>query len=448
MDNLPCVSCQARVIILTAYSSAGKNMSKSLQTFTLVSLLSLILILGVARASLAQPPAPPSPGTASQTPSLVAQKYFLSGSFSRTFTDAQSQKLAEALKEHFGLKLVLRESFPPQFRLPAVGGFSLATCRKVRSFLLQQPYLTVSNCQVLRSLSNPEAPVQSPSLQPNVSKIQAQPPLQQNDQAVTDKVKARELHARDYQEKLENLRRCGPRPGAPGNWVCKEGKWQLLKPGEVGPKPAPAVTSTRALELRRLHHERLQARYQALQQNIQARRQARLEQLQTKQEAFKQKIKEKLGEKQQEIAERVANRINQVNQRLTDHYLKFLERLETVLLEKIEARTTEIEDQFGADLSSIHNAIAEAKAKIDEAVAAVQEQAAQVYVVEIQEGEKVGQAIRRTVLQMHEDHRQLRQNYLRPAKQAVIDVFKTLRQEVLNRKQNILEQTPTPQPQP
>lgn len=46
---------------------------------------------------------------------------------------------------------------------------------------------------------------------------------------------------RAYEKKLEDLGICGPQPGAPGNWVCKDGKWQLtgesIKPAAVEPKP-------------------------------------------------------------------------------------------------------------------------------------------------------------------------------------------------------------------
>lgn len=33
----------------------------------------------------------------------------------------------------------------------------------------------------------------------------------------------------DYQKKLDDIKLCGSQPGAPGNWVCKERKWQLLE---------------------------------------------------------------------------------------------------------------------------------------------------------------------------------------------------------------------------
>lgn len=32
---------------------------------------------------------------------------------------------------------------------------------------------------------------------------------------------------KSYQKKLADLEKCGPQPGAPGNWVCKDGRWQL-----------------------------------------------------------------------------------------------------------------------------------------------------------------------------------------------------------------------------
>lgn len=32
-----------------------------------------------------------------------------------------------------------------------------------------------------------------------------------------------------YQKKIDDIKLCGPRPGAPGNWACQEGKWQLLE---------------------------------------------------------------------------------------------------------------------------------------------------------------------------------------------------------------------------
>ncbi|MDO8572849.1 MAG: DUF5667 domain-containing protein [bacterium] len=47
-----------------------------------------------------------------------------------------------------------------------------------------------------------------------------------------------------YDKKMENMRACGPQPGAPGNWMCKEGKWQLSPNPTPISKPAPNPTES------------------------------------------------------------------------------------------------------------------------------------------------------------------------------------------------------------
>lgn len=41
------------------------------------------------------------------------------------------------------------------------------------------------------------------------------------------------------QNKLNDFTKCGPRPGAPGNWICKNGKWILESSSLPKPMPVP-----------------------------------------------------------------------------------------------------------------------------------------------------------------------------------------------------------------
>ncbi len=36
-----------------------------------------------------------------------------------------------------------------------------------------------------------------------------------------------ELKDQSDQQKLKDIQDCGPAPRAPGNWICKDGKWRL-----------------------------------------------------------------------------------------------------------------------------------------------------------------------------------------------------------------------------
>ncbi|GEM_PF-1503413 len=45
-----------------------------------------------------------------------------------------------------------------------------------------------------------------------------------------------------YRRKIEDLKKCGLRPGAPGDWICKDGGWQLISE-RPAPTPLPAPTT-------------------------------------------------------------------------------------------------------------------------------------------------------------------------------------------------------------
>lgn len=349
------------------------------------------------------------------------------------------------------LKLFIPAGLIAILVIPA--GLSANTLAQVESRLqrdiFQKPLLKAGQ---QKSSKDPAAPNPVDPIRSRLRQNQQQPPVQVRDQAAGRQQlkKARQARQRAYQQKFQNLRECGPMPGAPGNWVCQKGKWQLLREDKPRPTTAqpPKAFLKRAEALRQLHREQLENRRTQFLQHAEKRRQERLEQLKQKREEFKQKIKARLDARKQEIAKRLADRLTTVNQRHTEIALRFLEKIETVLLEKIEARALNIEDEFGIDLSAVHQAVDNARAKINEAIAAVQNQAAKVYVVEIQENERVGQAIRRTVLNLREDLRQLRTNYLRPAKEAVRQAFQTLAGQVRNQQPSVKPAPATSSPNP
>jgi hypothetical protein len=61
-----------------------------------------------------------------------------------------------------------------------------------------------------------------------------------------------------YDKKAEALKACGPQPGAPGNWVCQDGKWRIppspmskpaLEPSRPTPKPVEKIFCTQEAKL-------------------------------------------------------------------------------------------------------------------------------------------------------------------------------------------------------
>lgn len=119
--------------------------------------------------------------------------------------------------------------------------------------------------------------------------------------------------------------------------------------------------------------------------------------------------KVEVSEKKQQILEHISNQLTLINDRATKAMLRHLERLQA-LLNKIKERVPTVD-------------ITAAQAKIDEAKAAVETQAAKEYVIEFtdESGLRVGASTAKTTLRA--DIKAVREK-VRLARQAVVDVLK------------------------
>lgn len=124
------------------------------------------------------------------------------------------------------------------------------------------------------------------------------------------------------------------------------------------------------------------------------------------------KRQELSDERKQRILEHIEEVLAHINERWTTHFANVLERLDLILA-KIEERVGETE------------AVAEAHTAIDEAMIAVEEQAAKVYVVEFDDETQVRESAKEAIDALKADLRTLREVVF-SARDSVHDAFEDL----------------------
>lgn len=172
----------------------------------------------------------------------------------------------------------------------------------------------------------------------------------------------------------------------------------------VGPNPSAALERARERveELKKQRDARLE-QVQDKQEERQAEREKKKAEMQAKRLELKEAIQKRLNSHQQDVAARVSQNIEHLHERRCEHYDKVLDRLSR-LLDKIEDRADIIEED-GANVADVDAAVAAARSQISTAQGVVDQHCATEYVVTLQEGQSIGEAIRTTLGQLKDAHK-------------------------------------------
>lgn len=188
--------------------------------------------------------------------------------------------------------------------------------------------------------------------------------------------------------------------------------------------PTPSAQTDASVTTSRL--EALQAARETRQQALEAarlRRQQALEGAQARQEEFRASLSLIRDERKAATVEQLNNKLAAMNARFTTRFDHIITRL-TELLAKIVSRTDKAEER-GYDVTVVREAITTAEAAIETAQAAVNAQAEKVYIIEITDEERLGQAVQEAISLLKADIKATR-GVVADAKEAVHAVLKAL----------------------
>ena len=189
-------------------------------------------------------------------------------------------------------------------------------------------------------------------------------------------------------------------------------------PGENARVSSPSSeTSTSSSQLR-IRRDQLKEERIRLQEDYKLFREEKQQEIKQKKEELQTRLREMNSEGQTVAIENINNHLETLNQRWVNHWNNVLSRL-VQILGKLENRNQD-------DNQKINSAIESANTAINEAQSAVNDQAAAVYVVEIEANENLGQAVRRTVSLLKNDLKLTRQK-VQNARDAVVLVLREIK---------------------
>lgn len=142
-------------------------------------------------------------------------------------------------------------------------------------------------------------------------------------------------------------------------------------------------------------------------------------------EEVKARVKNLRDERKLRVVARIQERINSINKRRTEHFMRVLDRLVRIL-DKIQSRSDKAKTA-GKDVSKVETAIAAAKTAIGDARNAVAEQVAQTYTIVVNDETTARNDIGATVKKLQEDLRSVRDQYIKPAREAVRAALRQLK---------------------
>jgi Tfp pilus assembly protein PilN len=142
-------------------------------------------------------------------------------------------------------------------------------------------------------------------------------------------------------------------------------------------------------------------------------------------EALKERLQIVKDERKRAIAENIDKRISEVNQKWVAHWSRTLDRL-SAILDKIETRA---QSSGAADTDAFYLALAGAREAIDNAQVAVTTQEGKTYEIVFTDEAILGQAIRSTIADFHNDLK-LTQAAVKEAKDATVMVLRHLKDVV------------------
>lgn len=134
---------------------------------------------------------------------------------------------------------------------------------------------------------------------------------------------------------------------------------------------------------------------------------------------LKAKLSKFKDKKKAEVTQKVSGNLNKINQNRTDHFLKFLAKA-TEILNKLETR---VNGAGSKDTTSAKAAIADARASLASAKAAVQAQAGKDYTITVSSETKVRSDVTLIRDRLHQDLQAIRKQVV-DAKQSVANAIK------------------------
>lgn len=176
--------------------------------------------------------------------------------------------------------------------------------------------------------------------------------------------------------------------------------------------PALAVDASAGAATRK---DKIQERIDTRKENVAERMEAKKEKMATREAALKTKLEKFKDKKKAEAADRINTNLNRINQNQTDQMLKYLDKMSAIL--------TKLETSTGSQ-----SAIADSRASIASATAAVKAQAAKDYTISVTSESTVKSDAQKARGQLHTDLKNVRQMVV-DAKQSVAKAIKTAKSE-------------------
>lgn len=174
------------------------------------------------------------------------------------------------------------------------------------------------------------------------------------------------------------------------------------------------------------HREKLLAQKEEIQKRGEEIKIQRIEELRQRQEELRQNMQERFSDGQVVAGENFSERLNRLNDVLTDRYSGRIGAFETVL-DKMELRA-QILEVADRDVSDALSAVAAAREVIIEARELILDQKEKVYVVEIIDEESPGESFRVILREFQQDHKELRDNVMRPIISAMKEALNALKE--------------------
>ncbi len=157
-----------------------------------------------------------------------------------------------------------------------------------------------------------------------------------------------------------------------------------------------------------------------IQEQVQKRMEEAKELHAERREEFRMKLQEISDERKQEIVERIDERLAEMNERITGRLAEHLDRIMSII-DRIEAKGADME----GDTQQLDDAIDAARAAVEASQKAVEEQAGQEYVIELNEESTLGSDVRNVVLQFRNDIKATTET-VKTARQKTVDAARAL----------------------
>lgn len=214
-----------------------------------------------------------------------------------------------------------------------------------------------------------------------------------------------------YRKKIEDSANCGTKPGAPGNWICKDGGWKIEQLD---------VKAKRAELNNKIKDER-----EAAKKRIETVREEAKKATETRREELKNKIGKLQDEKKKQAATRLNEQMARLNTQWTNHFNNVLDQLSEILL-KVELRAGKAETN-GKDVVAVKTAIQNAKNAIATARTAVEAQAKKTYIATFSSETDLNAAFKTVREQLRKDLFGLRDGVMKSAREAVKNALQALK---------------------